>query len=53
MIKKLLIIGFGSIGRKYHDLIRNNYNKIDLRVLRTKLKKKVKIFNFFFNLIEQ
>ena len=50
MIKKLLIIGFGSIGRKYHDLIRNNYNKIDLRVLRTKLKKKEKNINFFFNL---
>ena len=49
MIKKLLIIGFGSIGRKYHDLIRNNYNKIDLRVLRTKLKKE-KTLIFFFNL---
>ncbi len=50
MVKKLLIIGFGSIGKKHHDLIKLNYSKIDLRVLRTKLKKKEKNIKFFFKL---
>ncbi len=50
MIKKLLIVGFGSIGKKHHDLIKSNFKKIDLRVLRTKLKKREKNVKFFFNL---
>ena len=50
MIKKILIIGFGSIGRRHYKIIKSNYKNLNVSVLRTKLVKKEKNINFFFNI---
>ncbi len=36
MIQKVLICGYGSIGKKYFNLIKSNWKKIDIALLRSK-----------------
>lgn len=51
MKKKILIIGYGSIGKKHYQILRKYFpNKFEISILRTSLKSTCKKINFFFKM---
>ena len=54
--KKILIVGFGSIGKKHANLIKKNWPSFDISVLKnsstTNALLKDPIFNFFESIIQ-
>jgi len=45
MIKKICIIGYGSIGKKHHDILKKNFKKIQIYIISNHLKKKKFVYN--------
>ena len=51
MKKKILIIGYGSIGKKHYQILKKYFqNKFEISILRTSLKSASNKINFFFNI---
>jgi len=45
MIKKICIVGYGSIGQKHHKIFKEHFKDIEINVISNHLKKKKFIFN--------
>lgn len=47
-IKKILIIGFGSIAQRHYQIAKNKYPEADIKILRSSRKKASELKNTFF-----
>ena len=47
-IKKILIIGFGSIGRRHYEIAKNKYPEAEIKILRSSETKDSELKNTFF-----
>lgn len=44
MIKKILIVGFGTSGRRYYTILKKNFSNVKIKIYSLTNKKKNKIF---------
>ncbi len=51
-VTKILIVGFGSIGKKHYNYLKKNFKKIEIGILLKDNKKKLNINNQFYSLKE-
>ena len=49
-IKKILIIGFGSIAQRHYKIAKNKYPEADIKILRSSRKKAQELKNAFFKI---